>query len=168
MDKTFSVSKLSLTFTSCSNLNHNLKDKITSLATPMCIYQFNCSCGARYLSRPTRRLSKRICEHHPALLGKRITKSITSMIVEHLVDTGHKVDVKTSFKIFYKMLRHLHWRSQLRQLCIMDAIGIRKTEAKPVCSKETTTFSFITMAWNSGAILTCALIFKKNIPVSFS
>ena len=114
MDKTF-PSKLSLTFSSRSILNQNLKDKLPSLATPMCIYEFNCSCGASYLGRTTGRLSERIYEHHPAWLGKGITKSIRSSIVEHLVDTGHKVDVQKSFKIFYKISRHLPRRLQFRQ-----------------------------------------------------
>ena len=76
----------------------------------MCIYRFDCSCGASYLGRKARNLSKRMAEHHPAWLGKGVVKSIRSSIVEHLVDTGHQVIYKMPFRYIIKFLLTSHNR----------------------------------------------------------
>ncbi|VDL99545.1 unnamed protein product [Schistocephalus solidus] len=66
----------------------------------MCIYAFTCSCGAGFSGRTTRRLSKRMREQHPAWLNQGTVKSISSAIVAHLVDNGHRVDVNQAFRGF--------------------------------------------------------------------
>ena len=66
----------------------------------MCIYQFDCSCGASYLGRTAGDLSKRIAEHHPVWLDKDVVKSIRISIVEYLIDTGHQVSVQNAFSVY--------------------------------------------------------------------
>ena len=94
--RTFPTAKLCIVFSTFLILVQNTKDKLPSSTTPMCIYRFDCSCGASYLGRTARHLSKRIAEHHPAWLGKGVVKSIRSSIVEHLVDMGHQVNVQNN------------------------------------------------------------------------
>ena len=103
-----------------------IEDKLPSSTTSMCIYRFDCSCGASYLGRIARHLSKRIAEHHPAWLGKGVVKSIRSSIVEHLVDTGHQVSVQNAFSVYYKIPANLPQSIKLRQLCIAKAVAIKK------------------------------------------
>ena len=68
------------------------KNKLTHQSKSMCIYNFTCICGARYIGRTTRQLSKCIKEHHPAALSKRTVKSISSSILQHLVGSCHQVN----------------------------------------------------------------------------
>ena len=103
VDSTSPVAKLKLTFSTYPLLKPQLKDRLPSSTTSMCIYQFNCSCGADYVGRTIRRLSTRIREHHPAWLGKGVVKGIRSSIVEHLVDTGHQVEIDNAFSVCYKV-----------------------------------------------------------------
>ena len=62
----------------------------------MCIYRFDCFCGASYLGRAAKRLSKGIAEPYPAWLGKGVVNSFRKSIVEHLVDFGHHVNVQNA------------------------------------------------------------------------
>ena len=124
--RTFPAAKLCIVFSTFPILVQNTKDKLPSSTTPMCIYRFDCSCGASYLGRTARHLSKRIAEHHPAWLGKGVVKSIRSSIVEHLVDTGHQVNVQNAFSVYYKIPANLPQSIKLRQLCIAEAVAIKK------------------------------------------
>ena len=101
--RTFTAAKLCIVFSTFSILIQKTKDKLPSSTTPMCIYRFGCSGGASYLGRTARHLSKRIDEHHPARLGKGVMKSVRSSIVEHLVDTGHQINVPNAFSVYYKI-----------------------------------------------------------------
>ena len=125
VDSTFPAAKLKLTFSTFPLLKPQLKDRLPSSTTSMCIYQFNCSCGAGYVGRTTRRLSTRIREHHPAWLGKGVVKGIRSSIVEHLVDTGHQVEIDNAFSVCYKVTSRVPKGVRFRLLCIAESIGIR-------------------------------------------
>ena len=46
------------------------KDKLAVQSRSMCVYNFTCNCGARYIGRTARQLSKRVKEHYPTALGK--------------------------------------------------------------------------------------------------
>ena len=59
------------------------KDKLAVQSRSMCVYNFTCTCGARYIGRTARQLSKRIKEHHPAALQKGTVKCINSSILHH-------------------------------------------------------------------------------------
>ena len=125
VDSTFPAAKLKLTFSTFPLLTPQLKDRLPSSTTSMCIYQFNCSCGAGYVGRTTRRLSTRIREHHPAWLGKGVVKGIRSSIVEHLVDTGHQIEIDNAFSVCYKVTSRVPKGVRFRLLCIAESIGIR-------------------------------------------
>ena len=92
----------------------------------MCIYQFDCSCGASYLGRTARHISKRIAEHHPVWWGKGVVKSIRSSIVENSVDTGHQVNVQNAFSVYCKISTNPTQSIKLHQLCLVEAIAIKK------------------------------------------
>ena len=105
-------------------LRSGVKDKLPNFASSMCIYQFNCSCGASYIGRTIRRVSRRISEHHPAGLSKGQTKAIRSAILSHLVDTEHKIDVNHAFKVIYRIPTNLSFALRVRLLSIAEAVGI--------------------------------------------
>ena len=91
----------------------------------MCIYTFDCSCGASYVGRTTRQLSKRIREHIPTWFGKGQQKSINSSILAHLVDTNHQVDTQKAFKVIYRIPSKLPRGLRVRLLHTAEAVCIR-------------------------------------------
>ena len=84
--RTFPAAQLKISYATHPILPQQVKDKLPSSTTAMCVYKFDCSCGASYLGRTTRLLSACIKEHHPAWLIKGRTGNIRSAIVQHLVD----------------------------------------------------------------------------------
>ena len=124
VEKTFRAARLHLTFTTRSILRPNSKDKLPSLTTSMCIYKFDCSCGASYIGRTTRRLSKRIQEHIPNWWIKGLSKSVNSSILAHLLDTDHKVDAQNAFHILHKVPPNLPSGIRFRLLCTAEAVAI--------------------------------------------
>nr|CAH8861979.1 unnamed protein product [Trichobilharzia regenti] len=53
-------------FSSHPILLNNAEDKLSHMISPVCMYQFTCSYGAKYIGRCMRVLSKRVTEHYPA------------------------------------------------------------------------------------------------------
>nr|CAH8855179.1 unnamed protein product [Trichobilharzia regenti] len=90
----------------------------------MCIYQFDCSCGASYIGRTIRQVHRRISEHHPTWLSKEQKRSIRSSILAHFVDTEHKIDVNTAFKVIYRIPTYLNFALRVRLLQTAEAIAI--------------------------------------------
>ena len=125
VDSTFPLAKLKLTFSIHPLLKPQLKDGLPSSTTSLYIYQFNCSSGAGYVGRTIRRLSTRIREHYSAWLGKCVVKEIRSSIVEHLVDTGHQVEIDNAFSMCYKVTSRVPKGVRFRLLCIAESIGIQ-------------------------------------------
>ncbi|CAH8563867.1 unnamed protein product [Heterobilharzia americana] len=78
----------------------------------MCIYQFTCSCGARYIDCSQRMLSTCIREHVPAWFYKGERKSVRSSILVHLIDFHDTTNPDNDFKIVYQILPNL-----IRSLC---------------------------------------------------
>ena len=116
----------------------------------MCVYQFNCSCGASYIGRTQRALSLRIREHVPAWLGKGVTKSINSAILSHLVDSEHHIKIEEAFSVLYQVPKTLPQRARLRLLYTAEAIWIntkkpnlciQKRYIQPLCLPWPTTGS---------------------------
>ena len=122
---TFPAARLNLTFTTQGILRSNSKDKLSSLTTSMCIYKFNCSCGASYLGRTTRQLSKRIREHLPVWFSKGLVKQTNSSILNHLLDTGHQINHTTSFTVIHRIPNKLSHGVRFRLLCTAEAVAIR-------------------------------------------
>lgn len=73
------------------------------MCSSICVNQFNCSCGARYIGRIQRTLSLRIHEHVPAWLGKGVTKSINCTFLSHLVYSEHHIKMKEAFFVLYQV-----------------------------------------------------------------
>ncbi|CAH8864025.1 unnamed protein product [Trichobilharzia szidati] len=122
--RAFPAAQLRCIFTTTPLLRSGIKDKLPNFASSMCIYQFNCSCGASYIGRTIRRVSRRISEHHPAWLSKGQTKSIRSAILAHLVETEHKIDVNHAFRVIYCIPTNLNFALRVRLLNIAEAVGI--------------------------------------------
>ena len=64
-------------------------------------------------------------EHLPAWLGKGVVKGIRSSIVEHLVDTGHQIEIDNAFSVCYKVTSRVPKGVRFRLLCIAQSIVIR-------------------------------------------
>ncbi|CAH8869519.1 unnamed protein product [Trichobilharzia szidati] len=135
LKRTFPAASLRIAFTSRPLLFNNLKDKIPLLTNSMCVYQFTCSCGARYIGRSTRVLSKRVQEHYPAWLRKGGSGAIRSAIIEHLVDNDHPISIASAFKVIYKAKSNLPKSLRTRLICIAEALAI-ETEKPDLCVQK--------------------------------
>ena len=78
------------------------KDSISTLATSLCVYQFCCSCGCKYIGRTVRNLSTRIGEQIPSWLRSEGTGIPTSARTKYLHQTGYRVDSEKAFKVIYR------------------------------------------------------------------
>ena len=150
VERTFYAAKLHITFSTKPVLTQLIKDKLPKMGSSMCVYQFNCSCGASYIGRTQRALSLRIREHVPAWLGKGVTKSINSAILSHLVDSEHHIKIEEAFSVLYQVPKTLPQRARLRLLYIAEAIWInsrkpnlciQKKYIQPLCLPWPTTGS---------------------------
>ncbi|CAH8866287.1 unnamed protein product [Trichobilharzia szidati] len=134
--RTFFAVTLRVVFSSRPLICRSPKDKIPHLTTSMFIYQFACCCGARYIGRSTRILSKRVKEHYPAWLLKGSNSCIRSAIIEHLVNTGHSISTNTSFKVIYKVKNNLPKTVRLHLLSITEALAIQLEEPELCIQKK--------------------------------
>ena len=107
------------------------KDAVLTTATSMCLYQFTCTCGVKYVGRTIRRLQSRISEHVPKWLNKGVDKVSQSAIAKHLKSTGHIVDICDTF-------RPLNRFNSKRLLAFAEAALIRLTKPALCVQKETT------------------------------
>nr|VZI52571.1 unnamed protein product [Spirometra erinaceieuropaei] len=125
VSRTFPAARVQIAFSTNPILRGEGKDKLPPQTTSMCIYSFTCSCGAGYIGRTSRRLSKRIREHLPAWLGKGETRSISSAIIAHVVDSGHRVDPNEAFRVIYKVPSSYPKLLGQRPLATAEAAAIR-------------------------------------------
>ena len=116
-------------------LRFNLKDTLPRLTTSMCIYQFTCSCGVRYIGRTTRQLHKRIREHHPVGLTRGTISTIKSSILKHLVDSNHSINVEKAFKIVYTTPANQYFTTRTKHLNMAEAILINFYKPE-LCSQK--------------------------------
>nr|CAH8852639.1 unnamed protein product [Trichobilharzia regenti] len=124
LKKTFPAAELRLTFSTRPMIRMNVKDKLPLLASSMCIYQFTCSCGARYIGRTQRSLSKRVNEHLPSWFYKGENRCPRSSILEHLIDSGHQVKPEINFKVIYRIQGNLAKSVRIKLLHIAEAMAI--------------------------------------------
>ncbi|CAH8850906.1 unnamed protein product [Trichobilharzia szidati] len=134
--RTYTAATLCLSFSSRPILIAQVKDKLPSCATSMCIYKFSCSCGESYIGRTTRQLNKRINEHLPSWFGKGQIKSIRSSILAHLIDSGHQVDKNSAFKVIYRIPSSLSNGIRNRLLHLAEAMGIRENNPSLCIQKK--------------------------------
>ena len=133
--RTFPAATLKSWFSTMPIIALRLKDRVPVLDQSMLVYSFVCSCTAEYVGRTTRCLSKRIKEHHPAWLRTGHVKSINSAVVGHLVETNHRVDPVTSFKIIYQIPPNRSKSVRQRMLATAESIAIRLREPR-LCSQK--------------------------------
>ncbi|BHF76073.1 hypothetical protein SprV_0501917100 [Sparganum proliferum] len=125
VSRTFPAARVQIAFSTNPILRGEGKDKLPPQTTSMCIYSFTCSCGAGYIGRTSRRLSKRIREHLPAWLAKGETRRIDSAILAHVVDSGHRVDPDEAFRVIYKVPSSYPKLLGQRLLATAEAAAIR-------------------------------------------
>ena len=135
MSRTYSTAKHVMHFTSVPIFSFRLKDRLSSSAASFCIYQFDCTCGASYIGRTTRRLSERIREHVPASLSRGQTGSNASAIALHLAGSGHMVDRENAFRIVYRVRGKQSRKLKSHILSTAEAICIRLFHL-PLCQQK--------------------------------
>nr|CAH8861090.1 unnamed protein product [Trichobilharzia regenti] len=135
IDRTFPAAKLVLNFSTKPVLTQQVKDKLPKMASSMCIYEFNCSCGASYIGRTQRALSMRAREHVPVWLSKGVTKGINSAVLAHLVDTGHPIKLDQAFSVIYRVPSNLSRGARLRLLSVAEAVAIN-TRRPSLCIQK--------------------------------
>ncbi|BHF73981.1 hypothetical protein SprV_0401706500 [Sparganum proliferum] len=143
--RAFPAANLRVCFTNSPLLSLGGKDRLPLEATSMCIYSFTCSCGAGYIGRTTRRLVKRVREHIPAWLGRGETRSISSSILAHLIDTNHRVDAKEAFQVVYRTPTCFSKGLRQRILATAEAVAIRL--ANPVLCCQKTLTQALSLPW---------------------
>ena len=88
-------------FKSSLLLRFRFKSKVRDSAASSCVYCYKCSCGPRYIGRTTRRLSRQIHVHQLTWLRRLVTKSISSLVCTHLVDSTHANEPNQAFRPIY-------------------------------------------------------------------
>jgi hypothetical protein len=134
--RTFSTATLRSWFTTAPLLRLSLKDKLPVHSQNMIVYSFSCCCAAEYIGRTTRQLGKRVKEHHPVWLQSGNRKTITSAIVGHLADSGHRVDPSMAFRVLYKAPRNLPKSVQKGHIAAAEAVAIRLRNPILCCQKR--------------------------------
>ena len=122
----FFAAELHCTFRSQPILSGQNKDKLPMLTSSMVIYSFRCICDALYVGRTTRQLSTRIREHLPHWLQHGGRGAISSAVLAHLVDTGHRVDPRKAFGILFRIPQNRSKAVRQRMLATAEAISIRR------------------------------------------
>ena len=126
ISSTYYAANLRCIFVCSPLINTCTKDKLPMLTSSMVIYSFRCVCNALYVGRTARQLSTRVREHHPKWLSQGKTGSISSAILAHLVDSGHRVDLNKAFSVIHTVPPNRSKAVRLRSLAIAEAICIRR------------------------------------------
>ncbi|CAH8508776.1 unnamed protein product [Heterobilharzia americana] len=135
--KTYYAAKVIIVEKTKSMLQHKPKQHINDYITSHCVYQFTCMCGHTYIGRSNRDMQLRKAEHVPKWLQKQMTstdpisagdKHPSSSIAKHILETNHRIDMKTAFKV-------LHKSGQSRVLKFIEALAIRKFKP-PLCIQK--------------------------------
>ena len=106
-------------------LSRHFDGELPSSTTAMCVYKFDWSCEATYLGHTIRRLSARLKEHHPAWLIEGRIDNIRSGTVQHLFDSGHRINPDQTFSVHYRVPSNLPRPVKFRTLCMARVVGVR-------------------------------------------
>ena len=100
----------------------NLKDRLPLETESNVLYEFNCTCGSKYIGRTERRLSQRMAEHVPRWLlhGERRPKT-SSAIARHLQECTPTVPAKSCFSILRRCKGKFHLR-------VLEALFIKEKQ----------------------------------------
>lgn len=100
---TFYLLKLLIIFSSKKCIRKISRDKLLLWPTPMCIYRLTYCFGASYIGCTKWSLSKLISENCPVWLSKAEYELIDSLILEHVVNSGHRSPQELTFNITDKV-----------------------------------------------------------------
>ena len=125
IEKSFPAARLRIINSTQRLIPPQGKDILPHHSASKCVYQFTCTCGVRYIGRTMRLLSKRMSEHNPVSLRSGMPKSISSSIVEHLVDSNHVISPKEAFSVLFSVPQNLNKGLSFRLLSTAEAIAIR-------------------------------------------
>ena len=126
VSSTYYSANLRCVFSCSSLINTCTKDKLPLLTSSMVVYLFRCVCNALYVGRTARQLSTRIKEHHPKWLSQGRTGTISSAVLAHLVDSGHRIDLDKAFSVIHTVPPNRSKAVRLRSLAIAEALYIRR------------------------------------------
>ncbi|VDM05551.1 unnamed protein product [Schistocephalus solidus] len=88
-----------------------------------------------YIGHTTRYLEKRVREHITAWLGKCVTRSLSSSILAHRLNTYHRVDPKKAFQVFYQTPTNFSKGLRQRVLATAEVLAIWLTNLALCCQK---------------------------------
>ncbi|CAH8484819.1 unnamed protein product [Schistosoma mattheei] len=137
INRTFYAAQLVIIEKTRSMFHQKPKQHENDCVTSHCVYKFTCMCGNTYVGRSNRDLQLRVGEHIPKWLQNQMNsngeirpqdRQTSSSIAKHLIETGHKVDIKSAFVVLYKSL-------QGRILRFIEALAIRKLKP-PLCVQK--------------------------------
>ena len=95
--RTFPAASLCLSFTHHKLFQLYTWDKLSHLTTFMSIYQFTCSCGAKYIGCNLRQFFEHMSENYSPWFSKGELKAMMGSISEHPVDSEHKIILASTF-----------------------------------------------------------------------
>ena len=113
-----------IVFFSRSLFTNNLKDRLPHLTNSICICQFTCSYGVRYIVVRCVLYLKGIHEHYPEWLKRGGNSPICSSMIKRLVNIGHSIKTDSTSKLIYKVNSSLPKAITLHFLNIDEAIAI--------------------------------------------
>jgi predicted GIY-YIG superfamily endonuclease len=129
IENCFYAAKLALVNTTKPFLVQSKIEQSSVHVTSKCVYQFTCTCNSMYIGRTERRLAARVAEHIPKKLQLKGDGIFKSSIAKHLIDTGHNIDLNTSFKVLTR-------QSTATLLRFAEAVAIRRMKPNLCVQKE--------------------------------
>ncbi|CAH8473689.1 unnamed protein product [Schistosoma haematobium] len=130
LTRTYPAAKLIVLSKTTRSLTQSKIDRYPFHVTTNCVYKFTCICQSSYIGRTERRAYVRFKEHIPKSLRLNGLKETSSAITRHLLDTGHEVDIRKSFKMVNK-------QSSSNLLKFAEAIAIKRLKPDLCTQKET-------------------------------
>ena len=147
----FPAADITFKFYSRPIVTLSLKDKLPRSSTSFVIYRFGCSsCGASYVGRTTRKLSRRIQEHKPAWYSRGEIRETRSSILAHLIDSGHTIHVEWDFTILHRVPNVGPKGLRQRLLNTAEAVAIRLR--KPSLCKQQKLDHTLLLSWPDSCI----------------
>ena len=136
INQAFGAAQLKVFYNSTPVIRLRHKDIVPGFAASFCVYSFSCSCGTGYIGRTTRRLSERVREHHPAWIYSNTKRSVSSAVLQHLLDSNHRVDVSKAFRPIYIVRSNLPRAARFRALATAEALAIKRNSPDLCAQKQ--------------------------------
>ena len=121
IQRTYPAAQLRLLNKSPKIGSSNTKVKKSFFAESKCIYQFECTCGSRYIGRTERRLDCRAREHIPAWLVNNGSGTAHTAVTKHVMSCDHidrnNIDRRKVFSIVNR--QHSLTLLKLAEACLI-------------------------------------------------